>query len=206
MKRRPLTVSRRAGVPMQEGGRSIACCWFCILKKDQPSRFKQSSDIESLISPAADFAFSNKTNHPNSNKQEHPFQLKQSSRLWKFPLKHFVLPRLPCPHFWNGKWFPVVFLLPVCCVFCLSFSTTGVVLLLAGGAVLVGVTSSAATHALAKGGSDLWCNCYTPATRRYIDTNVNVQLYLYIHKYNTTFCTRGPKIKAHLRRGRKWPK
>ena len=124
----------------------------------------------------------------------------------KVSLKHFVLPRLPCPHFWNGKWFPVVFLLPVCCVFCLSFSTTGVVLLLAGGAVLVGVTSSGATHALAKGGSDLWCNCYTPATRRYIDTNVNVQLYLSFHKYNTTFCTRGPKIKAHLRRSRKWPK
>ena len=162
----------------REGGRSIACCWFCIFKEDKPSRFKRSSDIESLISPAADFAFSNKTNHLNSNKQEHPFQLKQSSRFWKFPLKHFVLPRLPCPHFWNGKWFPVVFLLPVCCVFCLSFSTTGVVLLLAGGAVLVGVTSSAATHALAKGGSDLWCNCYTPATRRYIDTNVNVHFFI----------------------------
>ena len=60
----------------REGGRSIACCWFCIFKEDKPSRFKQSSDIESLISPAADFAFSNKTNHLNLNKQEHPFQLK----------------------------------------------------------------------------------------------------------------------------------
>ena len=163
----------------REGGRSIACCWFCIFKQDQPSQFKQTRA---------------------------PISIKKSSRLWKFPLKHFVLPRLPCPHFWNWKWFPVVFLLPSCCVFCLSFSTTGVVLLLAGGAVLVGVTSSAATHALAKGGSDLWCNCYTPATRRYIDTNVNVHFYLYYHKYNTTFCKRGPKIKAHLRRSRKWPK
>ena len=135
----------------REGGRSIACCWFCIFKQDQPSQFKQTRA---------------------------PISIKTKFQVVKVSLKHFVLPRLPCPHFWNGKWFPVVFLLPVCCVFCLSFSTTGVVLLLAGGAVLVGVTSSGATHALAKGGSDLWCNCYTPATRRYIDTNVNVHFFI----------------------------
>ena len=93
----------------REGGRSIACCWFCIFKEDKPSRFKQSSDIESLISPAADFAFSNKTNHLNLNKQEHPFQFKKKvPGCESFPSNTLCFQDCPVPIFGMGngsQWF-----------------------------------------------------------------------------------------------------
>ena len=109
MKRRPLTVSRRAGVPMQEReGGALPAADFAFSKNHKPSRFKQSSDIESSISPAADFAFSNKTNHLNLNKQEHPFQLKKIPGCESFPSNTLCFQDCPVPIFGMGngsQWF-----------------------------------------------------------------------------------------------------
>ena len=61
-----------------------------------------------MISPAADFAFSNKTNHLNLNKQEHPFQLKKIPGCESFPSNTLCFQDCPVPIFGMGngsQWF-----------------------------------------------------------------------------------------------------
>ena len=126
----------------REGGRSIACCWFCIFKQDQPSQFKQTRAPISIKTKFQVVKVSPQTLCASKTALSPFLELEMVPSGFSPPeLLRFL------PQFFHHR----------CCAAARWW-----------GRVLVGVTSSGATHALAKGGSDLWCNCYTPATRRYM--------------------------------------
>ena len=105
--------------------------------------------------PAADFAFSNKTNHLNLNKQEHPFQLKKIPGCESFP-QTLCASKTALSPFLEWEMVPSGFSPPGLLRFLPQFFHHRCCAAARWwGRVLVGVTSSAATHALAKGGSDL---------------------------------------------------
>ena len=106
--------------------------------------------------PAADFAFSNKTNHLNLNKQEHPFQFKKKFQVVKVSPQTLCASKTALSPFLEWEMVPSGFSPPGLLRFLPQFFHQRCCAAARwSGRVLVGVTSSGATHALAKGGSDL---------------------------------------------------
>ena len=106
--------------------------------------------------PSADFAFSNKTNHLNFKQARAPISIEKKFQVLKVSPQTLCASKTALSPFLEWEMVPSGFSPPGLLRFLPQFFHQRCCAAARWwGRVLVGVTSSGATHALAKGGSDL---------------------------------------------------